>query len=809
VYIIWWLYTIFGKMNFVDFLYLLTALFTLILMFYNVKLKREIKYDIFLKKDLFLIIPIVICIAITLFYPGFYASFTGDGASYLDLARRVVTNNVFSSNIIQTPNSWAAAQYSTGMIDHFFGYSAIAVFFALGDVSLQMAELMLLFAFCLALFPLYEISKKLFNRSVARIAVLLASISPILLNQIRLVGGPDVTSLLFTLTTMFLLLIFIEEKFPKLRLCLVAGATLFIAWYAWLLNGYLLILCVPFLFLLYGSKFHKVSLRRGFLALMLLILCFFFDLLMIGQVTLRYIGLPLPLAFILASVLIYKWNLKFNLPNSYIVFLATSLCLIFFASYAPRLASYPFIQFDASNYHTAQAQVTANAAQTLGILSRAFDLGRVVNVAYSYFCGSAYGWDGLLPSLGILTIFLIVASLARLNKLKETLLVFSFPILQMLLWILMSPSGVVLQPRYLLSAASFYLILTASTIELIISTVNSPASEWLSKTRVKISKRISLSSDVFGKICIGILILSILVAVSPPIYANMSEYVNSWYLEKEFNWNGAIAWIRSNTTSNDVMACVYADYFSWYTNRQTVFLWPIDPNANMSTLISLIRDLKINYLIVDQAFAWQFNNLEDLYESPKPFLGSTIVFMNQNTTVDNVIIYNVTNIAYGDLIATQFQPDWGKLENWQPLTFYSTGNITTSQDAVRFDLKVADSPWPGIASTFTFSSPENLSQYSSIEFWIMVPQSNKTVLEIYSATQGQNYFSYVYENTEYNEWFKVDFDLNIYSGLIGNPSLQNATRLNFIVSGLPIGAVATFYIKNMIFYSEEYVLKKG
>jgi hypothetical protein len=450
--------------------------------------------------------------------------------------------------------------------------------------------------------------------------------------------------------------------------------------------------------------------------------------------------------------------------------------------------------------------VTANAAQTLGILERAFDLGRVVNVAKLYFYGSSYGWDGLLNSLGILTIFLVVASLARLNKLRETLLVFSFPILQMLLWILMSPSDVVLQPRYLLSAASFYLILTASTVELIISTVNSP---WLSKTKVKISKRISLSSDVFGKICIGILILLILVALSQPIYANMSENVNYWNYEEKFNWNNAIAWIKSNTTSNDVLACVYADYFSWYINRQTVFLWEIDPNTNMSTLILLIRELKVNYLIVDQAFAWQFNNLKGLYESPYPFLGSTIVFMNQNTTVDNVIIYNVTNIAYGNLVTTQFQPDWGKLESWQPLTFYSTGNITTSQDAVRFDLKVADTPWPSIASTFTFSSLENLSQYSSIEFWIMVPQSNKIVLEIYTGVQGQNYFSYLYENTEYSEWFKVDFDLKSYSGLVGDPSLQNATKLNFIVGGLPVGEIATFYIKNITFYTQEYVLKKG
>jgi hypothetical protein len=806
VYAIWWLYTVTGEMSFVNSLYLMTAVFTLILMPITVKLRKEIKYDMFLKKDLFLIAPLVICIGIVLFYPGFDAAFHSDGGAYLDLARGVVTDNVFSSHIIHSPNSWAEAQWSTGMIDHFFGYSAIAVFFALGNVSLLMAKFMLLFVGSLTIFPLYAISAKLFNCQVARIAVFLTSISPIILYHLRLIGGPEVTSLLFTLVTLYLFLTMIGEKFPKLQLCLLSGMALFVAWYAWLLNGYIFVLYLPLLFLLSGSKSNNKSSKLGFLALLFLVFCFFIDFFVMGHVTSRYLGLPLPLTSIALSLVIYKLQHKLMLPNFYLIFLTTSLCLVFFASYMPRLVSYPFIQFDALSFPTGQMQITANAAQTLDILRRALDLGRVTNVANWYLFGKSFAWDGVFNSIGILTIFLAIASFARLNKLKETLLVFAFPMVQMTLWILMSPTDVVLQPRYLLSTAPFYFILAASTIELVISSASSPK---LSSLKIRISTIWSFSLNAFDNVLVGILLVSILLALCQPIYANLSQNGNYWDYNQKYNWNDAIAWVNSNTTSKDVLAFVYADCFVWYTNRETVFLWDLDSNANLSTLIGLIRDLKVNYLVVDKPFSSQFSNLKGLYESPKPFLGSTIVFMNQNTTGGNVIIYNVTNITYGSLLKLEFEPDWEKLENWQPLTFYSTGNVSTDQDAVRFDLKVADTPWPSGASTFTFSSPANLSQYSSVEFWIMVPESTQIVLEMYPGTDGQNYFSYVNKNTEYNEWSRVVFDLSNSYGIVGKPSLQNVTKLNFIVGGMTIGEAVSFCVKDISFYKETYSLNSG
>jgi hypothetical protein len=801
VYIIWWLYTFAGGMNFINLQYVTTGILTFVLMLVTVKLKCEIKYNFFLKKDLFVVFPIILCIGLVLFYPGFNAAFSSDGGAYLDLARNVVANNVFSSHLIQSYNSWAQAQWSTGMIDHFFGYSAIAVFFALGNISLLTAEFMLLFVGILSLFPLYIISDKLFGRRVARITVFIFAVSPIILYHLTLIGGPDVVSLLFTLTTLCLLFIAVEGKTPKLNLYFISGITLFIAWYAWTLNGYILLLYLPLFFLFNSLKLNTKLLNFGFFAILLLILCFFTDFFITGQITLRYLGMPLPLISIVMLLVIYKLNNKFSLPNFYFVFLTTSILFVFFASYMPRLISAPFIHFDTTSFPTAQIQVTANTAQILGTLTQAFDMDRVLNFTIQYLFGWSFSWAGLLNTFGVSTILLAVTSLVQLNKLKATLLIFAFPIIQMLLWILMSSEEVV-QPRYLLSLAPFYFILVASAIDLIISYANLSRFNRIQGIFVK-----TLSLANFGKLLVSILVIITIIASWQPIYVNLSQNVTYWDYSKKYNWNGAISWIKSNTTSNDVLATVYADCFVWLTNRPTVFLYnEMNSNANTSTLIDTIRTSRVNYLIVDLPFSWKYANLQSLYESPNPFLGSTIVYMNKDVATNtNIIIYNVTNIAYGSVIHYDFTPDLTKLKNWQPLTYYSLGNVSLNNDTIRFDLTAGNTPWPSVASTFTFSSPTNLSQYSSVKFWINVPELTNMTLEMFSGLIGLNYLSYHITNIGYDKWVEVVFVLSEPSGVIGEPSLQNTTKMNFIVAG-SIGQSITFFIKDLDFYNETYVL---
>jgi hypothetical protein len=60
---------------------------------------------------------------------------------------------------------------------------------------------------------------------------------------------------------------------------------------------------------------------------------------------------------------------------------------------------------------------------------------------------------------------------------------------------------------------------------------------------------------------------------------------------------------------------------------------------------------------------------------------------------------------------------------------------------------------------------------------------------------------------EINKWTEINLDLANYNNKANDPSLQNVTKLNFIISGLAVGEVATFYIKNITFYSQNYVFR--
>jgi hypothetical protein len=309
-----------------------------------------------------------------------------------------------------------------------------------------------------------------------------------------------------------------------------------------------------------------------------------------------------------------------------------------------------------------------------------------------------------------------------------------------------------------------------------------------------------------GMACICFLLISALFVVWQPIYGKASENANYWNYDKRFNWGSAITWIRSNTTPHDVLASVYAEYFAWYTNRQTFFLWSVDSNANMSTLVSLIRTAKINYLVVDLAFSWHFSNLRGLYNSPTSFLGSTIVFTDQINLTAEVVIYNVTNIAYGTLSSSMLELEWGKLDSWEPLSFYSAGNISATENSIRFEFKVKDTLWPSAAGTFKFLSPMNLSQYSSIAFWVMTSNPSFVVSELYSGKQGQNYYAYLSTGIESGAWFRIAFDLKSYHSVFGTPSFDDIVNLNFIIGAQKINDVVTFEIRDISFYSERYVL---
>jgi hypothetical protein len=412
--------------------------------------------------------------------------------------------------------------------------------------------------------------------------------------------------------------------------------------------------------------------------------------------------------------------------------------------------------------------------------------------------------NGIYLYIGQAIILLVLISFVQVKKIKETIFLALFPLFFVLIWgLLVVTDG--FQPRYAVCFSIFFDILAASAIIFIAK--NATNSVYLTKIVELTIKKKKIRIDLrklIGVLAV-ILLLGASVGVTFETYTNGKIVEQNWNLRQEFGWDNAISWIQSSTSSKDKIACIYGDYFSWYTDRPTVFLWQY-PDLNTSTLVNLIRTLKVNYLIVDYPFSLRNPDLAGLYDSPSPFIGSTIAFMSQESPTKNVIIYNVTNIAYGELTTYQFEPDWKNLNNWSPLLWYGSGNITMDQDSVRIDSIPLERSPVATASTLSFSSLTNLSNYTTLQFLIKVPNSTGINLEIYSGISGQDYYVFAIKNSVFDEWTPISIQMVNYSSIYGNPNLQNASKLNFIVTGVPVGETATFWIKDLQFSGQYYEL---
>jgi hypothetical protein len=816
VFIIWCLNTILGTINFVFVLYILTFSFTTFLFLLTTKIGREMSWKSYLEIDRFLLFTVILFVLVALRYQFFFPSPHSDGAAYLDLARNVVGNNIFSSNFILPLNNWSAVQWSTGLIDYFFGYSAIAVFFTLGSISLFSAKVMLIFAGALTLFPLFMVSKKLFSRQVACIAVFLTSISPIMLAHVSLVGGPEVVSLLYMLTT-FSLLLFLNEGSSKMRLSFLAGITFFAAWGAWLLTGYLLLMIIPCFFLLYSYKAYEKFNWYAFMTLVFLVAFFFLDWRVTGHFTYEYLLLPFPLGFFSVALIASRLNRRIRLPKFYIIFLATALCSLFILFYVPRLTSPQFINFYTTHYSTAQENVAAHITANVDILNRIFDLDRVRDVLNSYLYGQSFTWAGLLNSMGTITIFLAIVSFARLEKIRQTLLIFCFPALYMLLWILVGPDWVI-QPRYLLCVAPFYLILVASAIGLLISNLDLVAR--LKEIRVKIFNRSSHFGKNPAKILVGILVVSTLIAFWQPVYVNSLENGAYWNYEKKLGWSEAIEWVKQNTKPDEILMARQANFWAWFSDRKTVQLSDTMVeydygNIDKVQLINIIRQFKVNYLIVDNALYAGFPKLVDLYLSPSPFYGSPIVFQHENEQGLRTIIYNVTHMQNWDevtvvdevnpiLITGDNQTDY-----WTPFGLYSgeiglpilndTDSVTV-KGVNSLSIETGSGLYKLWGIMHTYSSNQNWSSSEVMSFYWYGQNTGKSFRIDIHTPDGDNQYQKTFVD-DFSGWKKITIPLNTFTAT-GSPTWKEVKTVYLLC--ISPNASGSWYADNF-FLDVEYL----
>ena len=730
IFTIWIFHIFYGPVSFALLIYILTLIEIILIIVYLYRRKIILSTSKIIgqfKVDLVLVAVVVLYVAIALYWQQWAPSPHSDGAAYLDMARNVVEKGVFQSNMILPNNSWYYVEYSSGMHVHMFGYFAIALFFMLGNVSLFSAKIMLIFAGLLSILVLYELVKKLFNVNVARLAALIAAMSPVLLTHVGLVGGPEIPSALFILFTIYLL-IYAPTSKRKVAVALMAGLSLFIAWYAWDFNFFVMLTFLPLLFIYIVARAHRRSkvypiaraeiipehrrtqgifecgnsqrgkrnieithnqIQSGFehqkrcsnqgsnhgpqpssggrekveilnsqvfaramhkefkithvLLLLILLASFILEYRVLLNFMRAAIGVPIPSLVIATSIAIYLLRLRKSQNKNTLITFAMMLLALYLTMYSRVIASSFITQVQqfTSSVLPGMEVVTSNVARDVGVLSRAFSI-EDVNKYWNIY------WGGVFRHLSLLVVFLGIMSLVRIDKLKETLLIISFPLLQAVLWSLFSTIDE-FQPRFIICSSLFYFILVASVFEMLCS---------YAAGILNIAKPISLQSKVGGvaarirtksfvKVLVFLLLFFSLSTFTNIIFSYHHQIMEYWNYPHNFAWNPAIEWIGANTRPDDVLMARQGNYWAWFTERKTVMFAPgLFGSVNDTQLTYFIGKFEVKYLIVDYRFYSDFPQLRKLYSEPQSFHGSQIVLQWVNEQGYKTIIYNVTNIAY-------------------------------------------------------------------------------------------------------------------------------------------------------------------
>lgn len=523
--------------------------------------------------------------------------------------------------------------------------------------------------------------------------------------------------------------------------------------------------------------------------------------------------IPIPSLIMVAFVLLYllkKWG-EPVLTTFTIAFIA--LYLIFYCT-ATSAYFIPQMQQFNTEVHQDANLLTANVARDVSVLSRAISTNDISEYWNMY-------WNGIHEYLGIVTVFLSFISLIRINKFKETLLIISFPMLQAVWWgLFVIIDG--FQPRFIVCSSLFYFILVSSTIEAICSYVlisTSKNNKFQANLNCNIKKTYTRVNHKTITVALTLLLLLLsYFNFSYPLYDNHKKVMEGWNYSLIFNWEPSINWIKENTQQNDVIMARHGNYWAWFTDRKTVFFTPlVFGSANITQLIATIREFKVKYLIVDHRFYSEFPELRLLYSSPSPFYGSKIVFNSTNEKGYKTIIYNVTNISYGDLIRHEMLiSNCDSNEYWSIFALYGNGTITTDNlekaegsCSVRITFTVKEQKDLIPSATVTFNPPESwdLGNASYIHFWIKAPFNHSGTLLVKLATNSDNYIMVHTQNIQTQNWTQVIIPLTNTSSVLGTPNLHSVDFIQIYIRGVEPNMTYTYWLDNITTYSETFVIE--
>ncbi|MCC6004659.1 MAG: glycosyltransferase family 39 protein [Thermofilum sp.] len=750
--------------------------------------------------DKYLMISIAIYLLLALYWQRFATEPHSDGAIYLDIARNIVEKGVFQSNIILLPNDWRYVIFSTGFSYdiHSVGYFCFAVFFTFGGVSLQIAQIALIFQGMLIILILFELCKKVFNVNIARLSAIILSIHPEFITHVVLVGGPEIPSILFLLLTYYMIVLSIEDKQNCLKYSVIGAFSMFLTWFSWYFNFYIFFAQIPFLYLYVSHKNSDFKVRN-FAAILMLLAYFIFDYRIIENLPYLYLKHPFPIALIVFFFLL-RTNVLKKMSFSLKLFFTFILSILsLFSIYAVVFQSSPTHRQYHSQLSEPSAFLKLQAQRDLKILfTRPFNLEYVNNYYQMYR-------EGFESYIGSLLIVLSILSIIRFRLIKEILLFWTFPLFHFLLWILFSTIEV-LQARYLLSCFIFYVILTAislqtfipmtkrRSIKLIIRTFIPTASiKLIIRTFIPMARR-----DSIKLITLLILLLSISYSIYN-LYPNFEQILNSWKYSENFGWTPAINWIKKFIPQDAVLLTRSSSYFAWYTGRRVAHLdigFNVFPTDQISEpqLVDLIRLYKANYLIIERRTTWIFPYLSSLLVHHTSFLGANIVFKD-----NNVVIYNVTNIAYGSprSVAIYTLHDMETLNYWYPNLYYGNAFLSLDNEIKKngnYSIKFTQFLASGRTQACIFLSENhfmNLSDYDYLSFYVKSLHNCSVIVAL--ITDPYNYFITPKISITSGNFSHVLVSIKVLRS-VGRPLLSNITRIQVCFGDLSVNKSYTFWI---------------
>jgi len=707
----------------------------------------------FRKKHILLLSLLVLAFALRFYYSQPVNGLTSDAGLYLDQARSLVQTGNFTSNIVNSAGDYPFTE-QLGFNGHEGAYFAYSVFFSIAGVSFSSAKLVLIFLSSLMVPVLYWLAFRVTkSNKTAFIAALLAVFHPSLIMMSGFIQGPEVTSGLFTLTSLMFFLGFLEKD--KIRFLLLSSLLASLAVLCWSQNFYVLVVVLPLIPLLLS---HKHALRDNLKKTIFLVFVVGFTVIVMRLTPFPYMYVTLTMLLLLASIFIirYAHGLR-NELGWFLFYFAIILVVV--------------LVFQVRSYSFPQAYVmtapNAGTAVAKAIPSTLF-LSNALNTYVQYLV--QYASNPILYA-SLFSVFL-AAKERRLSVLLVLLASFVL-ILAFFAYPLFSYTDGF---RFYVTTISISIILASAFLDFLIDS-------FTPVVQIKFSfgscrKFIKLH---WGHIAILIMAVMLIQLWYPVYFQTQNVITQKLDTKKQQGWDDAIEWINNNTLSSDILGSRKPRELAWYTNRQCVGIFMDRINGKTTAqisfpdLIEIIRTFNINYLLVDYSFFTTYPQLTTLYSYIRdPLPGFNTVF-SSNLDGRDVLIYDVNDLQFHDLVyLEQTITTLDNLETFR-VPFDKKNNVFRGSLSLDFEDKMEGSASLKIVSNwlpvdknylakvfFEESEPIDISNSTWMHFYV---KSNVTVNEkriIQLIDYEGNYRTYSITWAELGSWNKATIEIMSY-----------------------------------------------